>query len=973
MRKLILLFLCGAGFSGAFGQRDYAKLVNPFIGTGGHGHTFPGASMPFGMMQLSPDTRLEGWDGCGGYHYTDSVIYGFSHTHLSGTGIPDYCDVLLMPFTGEVHWNNTDYRSPFSHQREQASPGYYAVHLDKNNIDVALTTSYRSGMHQYSFPADAKTGSVLIDLKHRDEVLDAYFEKVNDHEIKGYRRSKSWAQDQTVFFYIKFEQAISEIKINDGNKVSSDIGQLKGKSIQASLNFILPADHKIHCKIGISGISIEGAKLNLDTEIPDWNFEKVHQNAVAAWNKELSKIDVKGGKPEDQAIFYTALYHTFLVPNIYQDVDGQFRSTDLKVHKAYNFTNYTVFSLWDTYRAYNPLMTIINRKRTNDWIQTFLAQYQYGGMLPVWELSGNETFCMIGYHSVPVIVDAYKKGINGFDKNLALQAMQSYAESNRFGLPYYMQNGYLSNEVEHESASKTLEYAFDDWCIAQFAKWNGSQQTYLKFIQRAHNYQNLFDPQTHNMRGKLQGIWYTPFDPKEINNFYTEGNSWQYSFAAPHDIENLIRLHGGREAFAAKLDELFSTSSKTTGRDQSDVTGLIGQYAQGNEPSHHMAYLFNFAGMPWRTQELIHKICREFYKNDPDGLIGNEDCGQMSAWYILSAMGIYEVCPGTGDYELGTPLFDEVRLHLENGKQFVISAKGRSEDAKYVAGTLLNGKPNSKSFISYNDIWKGGHLEFTMSNQPDHQWATKKEDCPKTEIDDSVFVAVPYFDLPNNKFKEPLKVAIKALDHAADIYYGISKTKQIPVFRKYSEPFVIDSNCTVFTYAVKGKTQSKTVVQDFYRMPNDREITIQSKVNPMYTGGGVDLLIDGMEGSPNWRSGGWQGYYDQDFEAIIDLKKVRDVRFAGVHVLQDVSPWILYPKEVIFYTSIDGKNFKEAARVANKADQQMSPAEVQELGSVVNWKTRYVKVKAVNGGKLPAWHESAGMPSHLFIDEVIIR
>ena len=667
MKKLILLLLGGVCCGGVFGQRDYTKLVNPFVGTGGHGHTFPGASMPFGMMQLSPDTRLEGWDGCGGYHYTDSVIYGFSHTHLSGTGIPDYCDILLMPFTGNVQWDNKEYRSSFSHKNEKASPGYYEVLLDKNKINVELTTSFRSGMHQYSFPANTKTGSVLIDLKHRDIVLDSYIEQVNDHEIRGYRRSKSWAQDQTVYFYIRFEQPLKGFELFDGKNTSNTNKVLQGKSVQAAVSFGLPADRKIRCKVGISGVSMEGAKLNLDTEITGWNFEQVHQLAVKEWNKELSKIDVKGGKPEDQTIFYTALYHTFLVPNIYQDVDGQYRSTDLKVHKAYDFTNYTVFSLWDTYRAYNPLMTIINRKRTNDWIKTFLAQYQYGGMLPVWELSGNETFCMVGYHSVPVIVDAYQKGINGFDKNVALQAMQSYAESNRFGLTYYMKNGYLGNDMEHESASKTLDYAFDDWCIAQFAKWNGNQQTYLKFIQRAHNYQNLFDPQTHYMRGKIQGIWYSPFDPKEINNFYTEGNSWQYSFAAPHDIENLIRLHGGKEAFANKLNELFTTSSQTTGRDQSDVTGLIGQYAHGNEPSHHMAYLFDYVGMPWRTQELVHKICREFYKNDPDGLIGNEDCGQMSAWYVLSSMGIYEVCPGTGAYVFGTPLFDEVRINLENG------------------------------------------------------------------------------------------------------------------------------------------------------------------------------------------------------------------------------------------------------------------------------------------------------------------
>ncbi|HEX2607934.1 MAG TPA: GH92 family glycosyl hydrolase, partial [Flavisolibacter sp.] len=624
-----LLLLCVT--TEAFAQKDYTRLVNPFIGTGGHGHTYPGASWPFGMVQLSPDTRMADWDGSSGYHYSDSTIYGFSHTHLSGTGIPDYCDLLFMPFTGSVKWDHEAYRSGFAHSSEKASPGYYEVFLDKDKIKAQLTTGIRSGMHQYTFPGD--DAGLLIDLMHRDEVLDSKIEMISDHEVQGMRRSKSWAADQQLYFYIRFEQPIREFLINSNQQELSAVKSASGKALKAAIRFPKGGGRQIRIQVGLSNISMEGARKNLEDDLKSWSFEKVRLTAQAAWNKELSKVDISGGTRDEQVCFYTALYHTFLVPNLNQDADGQFRGTDGKVHQAKGFTNYSVFSLWDTYRAYNPLMTLLNPGRTQDWIQTFLAQYQYGGMLPVWELAGNETFCMVGYHSIPVITDAYQKGIRGFDAKLALAAMRSYAESDRFGLPQYRKMGYISNEKEHESVSKTLEYAFDDWCISQFARWQGDTATSNRYLKRGQQYKNLFDPVSGHMRGKIQATWYSPFDAREINNFFTEGNSWQYSFAVPQDISSLIQLYGGKAAFAAKLNELFTTSTQTTGRDQQDVTGLIGQYAQGNEPSHHMAYLFNYAGMPWRTEELIHSICTNFYRNTPDGLIGNEDCGQMSAWY----------------------------------------------------------------------------------------------------------------------------------------------------------------------------------------------------------------------------------------------------------------------------------------------------------------------------------------------------
>jgi predicted alpha-1,2-mannosidase len=957
-------------------QTNYTSLVNPFIGTGGHGHTYPGATLPFGMIQLSPDTRGADWDGSSGYHYSDTVIYGFSHTHLSGTGIPDYCDLLFMPFTGDVKWNSNEYRSPFSHKSEIATPGYYAVQLEKGNIKAELTTSVRSGMHQYTFPRNASEGSILIDLKWRDEVLESWIEKVSATELRGLRRSKSWAQNQYLYFDIKFEKPIKEYNVlsDDGKIVNS--ARVEGKNLRLAVRFDLPTNKILRAKVGISGVSAEGAKLNLDTEIKAWNFDQLRGNARSAWNKELNKIVIKGGTKEQQTVFYTALYHTFLVPNIYQDVDGQYRGTDLKIHRATTGTNYSVFSLWDTYRAYHPLMSIINQKRTADWVSTFLRQYEDGGMLPVWELSGNETFCMIGYHSVPVIVDAYQKGIRGFDTKLMLKAMQSYAESDRFGLNFYVANGFLGNDKEHESASKTLEYAYDDWCIAQFAKMTANDSVYKEYIQRAQNYKNLFDPSTHNMRGKVQGMWYSPFDAKEINNFYTEGNSWQYSFAVPQDIETLIQLHGGKQAFARKLNELFTTSSQTTGREQSDVTGLIGQYAHGNEPSHHMAYLFNYVGMPWKTQELIHRICSEFYTNDPDGLIGNEDCGQMSAWYILSAMGLYQVCPGSGEYVLGSPLFDEVTINLENGKQFIIKANRGSSHDQYTVATKLNGQSSNRSYLLHTDLMKGGKLEFTIASKPSENWGTAQKDLPHSKISAQSIIPVPYFDMTTNKFKDNINVVVRDVNPNTALRYAIVASESNDnrySWTTYSKPFSVTQSCRVIVEAKLNDRTSKPVVQMFYKTPSDKSITIQSKVSSMYTAGGPDALIDGIEGMTNWRTGEWQSYFDQDFVAIVDLKKTRPINHLGIHVLQDVSPWIVYPKQVEFEISEDGKTFTPLTTVKNLVPTEERGPVVQELGAEVNANTRYVRVTAKTGGPLPAWHESAGQPTHIFIDEVIVR
>ncbi|MDB5110263.1 MAG: hypothetical protein JWR67_1377, partial [Mucilaginibacter sp.] len=636
--SLVGFMLLFAVSSHAQRKKDYTKYVDPFIGTGGHGHTYPGAVLPFGMVQLSPDTRLTGWDGCSGYHYTDTTVYGFSHTHLSGTGIADYCDVLFMPTTGEAQFKNTDYRSGFQKKNEAASPGYYKTRLDKYNIDVELTATTRAGMHRYTYPKTTQA-NIIIDLQHRDEVLDSWIEILNDHEVRGYRRSKSWANDQSVYFYAKFSKPFKTYGIAVNDQLQNG-KKAEGKNIKLYIRFDNPGE--VISKVGISAVSADGALKNLDTEIPDFDFKRVQKEAKEAWNKELSKIQVEGAAPapvnempalnnlnsgypprKSQPVkkvvvpdyakiklttFYTALYHCMLAPNIYSDVDGQYRGLDQKIHTAQGFNYYTVFSLWDTFRAENPLLNLIDRKRTLDFVKTFLAMYEQGGLLPIWPLASNETYCMVGNHAIPVIVDAYAKGIRDFNADEAFTAMKAAVNRNQFGLDSYRKNGAVLADNEAESVSKTLEYAYDDWCIAQMAKMLNKQQDYVEYIQRAQYWKNMYNNQNGFMQARVNGGWYTPFEPTEVNRNFTEGNSWQYTFLVPQDVEGLIGQMGGKENFTTKLNELFTTNSKLSGVQQADVTGLIGQYAHGNEPSHHMAYLFNFTDEPNKTQYYINKI-----------------------------------------------------------------------------------------------------------------------------------------------------------------------------------------------------------------------------------------------------------------------------------------------------------------------------------------------------------------------------
>lgn len=926
----------------ATAQQDLTRYVNPFIGTGGHGHTFPGAIVPYGMVQLSPDTRLTGWDGCSGYHYSDSKIYGFSHTHLSGTGISDYGDILLIPSVGR------NYSGRFQHRNETATPGYYSVKLDDENVLVELTTTARVGMHRYTFPA-TEEANITIDLAHRDKVIDSDLRVTSKTTVVGWRRSQAWAKDQIIYFAVEFSQPFTA---------------------QGSVfRFDTRAGAPVLVKVGISAVDSDGALKNLHTEISHWDFDKVRADAKAAWNAELNKITVSGGTVSQLTNFYTSLYHVMTVPNLFMDVDGRYRGRDFKTHVADGFSNYTVFSLWDTFRAAHPLYTIIDRKRTRDFIKTFLVQYEQGGRLPVWELAANETDTMIGYHAVSVIADAAVKGIDGFDLNEAFVAMKHSAEFREHrGLAAYIDQGFISTEDERESVSKVLEYAYDDWCIAQVARMLGKKDDYERYSRRAQSYKNVFDSATGFMRPRSNGGWVEPFDPREVTFAFTEANSWQYTFFAPQDVSGLIALMGGRERFARKLDQLFSADSQTTGREQVDITGLIGQYAHGNEPSHHMAYLYNYVGQPWKTQSRTQQIMAQFYKPEPDGLIGNEDCGQMSAWYVLSAAGFYPVTPGSNIYAIGSPLFREVRFNLENGKSFVVRAVNRSERNVYIQSAKLNGKVYNKSFLSHQDLMNGGEIVFTMGPRPNMKWGTGPGNEPIARIVGPEIVPVPAIKATGKTFRGRMEIGIAG---TANLYYTIDGSAP----RKFVKPFFIEADTTVKAFAIAADgRRSMVVTAKYHRIPHDWKLTLESRYSPQYTGGGDFALIDGIRGTTNWSSGSWQGYWGNDFVAVLDLGKVQEVSKVGAGFLQDMGSWIWMPQRVEFALSMDGRNFDPAITIANDVSEKQEGVVTRDLvKSIPPKQARYVRIRAVNFGKIPAWHPGNGGDAWIFMDEIIIQ
>ena len=837
------------------------RFADPMVGTDAHGHTFPGAVAPFGMIQLSPDTRPRAgdWDGCSGYHYSDSLIYGFSHTHLSGTGCDDWCDILISPGV-----------STFSHANEHAEPGFYSVLLD-NGVQVRLAAGRRVAMHEYSFAKGP--AQLTLDLRHRDP-LESYEIHFGPGWCSGKRVSNSWAQHQHVYFYIEFS--------NKGKCALSEDGKV------ATFTF---SGKEIALKVAISSVSEENARENLRSEYPN-SLEELRESTAKLWDKYLKKVRCPRGDKEHKRRFYTALYHTGIHPSLYSDSNGEYRGMDGKIHVAIGWERYTVFSTWDTFRGEHPLLFEIEPERSADFIQSMISVYEENGKLPVWELSGWETDCMIGYNSAPIIADAVARGIKGFDLEKAFEAMVASSMRPEYGLESFRRNGLVLADDEHESVSKTLEYAYDDWCVAQVAKALGHQEEYERYMESAQFWRNVFDPSTGFMRARLNGRWYTPFDPREVNNNYTEANSWQYSFFVPHDVAGLMDALGGKDAFEARLDGLFSAPEGTTGRDQADITGCIGQYAHGNEPSHHIPYLYNAIGRQKKAKKTVNRIMETLYSSAPDGLCGNDDCGQMSAWYVLSALGKYPMCPGL------------------TGKQ-----------------TLTQ--------------------------------------VPKT------IVTNPWFEMESDIFTDSLVVKIGG---EGELFWRVDGMN---AFMPYSGEIRINKSFTLEAYSEVDGVRSFVTRSEVHKAFNDRDIDIHSECSKQYSAGGPFGLIDNRRGGENWRTGGWQGYQGTDFEAVIDLREVKEVGYISAGFLQDAKSWIFMPSEVEYLLSEDGVNYESVAVIPTTVSDtdlnvQIWNCSWSAFSQPVIPEARYVKVRAKNYGDLPEWHPGAGYPAYIFIDEIVI-
>jgi predicted alpha-1,2-mannosidase len=712
---------------GAAAGKGLTQYVDPFIGTGAHGHVFLGANVPYGAVQLGPVNLSKGWDWCSGYNYSDSTITGFSHTHLSGTGIGDLGDISVMPQIEDVKY------ALFAHQDEVAKPGYYRVKLKGSGIKAELTASKRVGFHQYTFPA-AKESKIILDLRPGigwDAATETYIYQENETTVSGYRYSKGWAADQRIYFTAVFSRPIRQFSVYDSTVLQQG-KQLKGLFVKGVAIFDTEKNEKIGLKVAISPVSIANAKLNIQAEIPGWDFNQQVSAANAEWNHELGRIVIQTDRADKKRIFYTALYHTMIAPSLFNDVNGDYFGADKQVHRNTAFSNYTTFSLWDTYRAAHPLTTLINPERASDLVNTMLAIYQQQGKLPVWHLVGNETDCMVGNPAIPVIADAYLKNIGGFDKDLAYEAMKVSGMRDDRGLAFVKKYGYIPADSVVENVAMGLEFAIADWSLAQVSKKRGNVTDYGYWSKRGQHYRNYFDKETGFMRGRISDAqWRTPFNPIAAvhqKDDFTEGNAWQYSWLVPQDVEGLVGLMGGPKAFESRLDSLFIVKDTAGVIASNDISGLIGQYAHGNEPSHHITYLYGYLGKPAKTAAKVRYIMEHLYTDKPDGLSGNEDVGQMSAWYVFSALGFYPVNPVNGQYVFGSPVVNHAVLKVGQGKTFQVSVKNNTGKNQYIQSIVWNGKHYSKAYILHSDIVKGGEMTITMGPKPSASWGVKPAD-----------------------------------------------------------------------------------------------------------------------------------------------------------------------------------------------------------------------------------------------------
>lgn len=877
--KKILLYIFSIIFLASCSEESKAPIdyVDPFIGTGFHGHTYPGATVPYGAVQLSPDTRKGNWDACSGYHYSDSTIIGFSHTHLSGTGCIDLGDILFHPTTKNITTETSSFviePIAFSHTEEEASPGYYSVNFKEEGILAELTATRYAGVHRYTFDKGLSS-SLIIDMEHllTDETVDMIsLKQTASNEITWMRRSQGWVTNQYIHFVAQFSKDFSFVTIDEGNK-------------QAILHFGKSDGTPIVAKVGISIVSEENAKENLAHDVKDFDFDAVHTQARVLWSEELGSIVVESKNTDALRNFYTAMYHAKVVPNIASDVNGQYRRHDMQIaQQAEGHKYYSTFSLWDTFRAWNPLMTLIDTRLVNDMVQSFITMYDASGELPLWPLSAGETNTMIGYHSVSVIADAYLKGIldESFNIQKAYEAMKVSSDKNKKGSDYYIQYGFIPSNIKKESVSCLLEFAYDDWCIAQVAEKLGYTEDAERYKERALSYINVFDGHTKFFRGKrMDGNWESPFNPYAPGRAYTEATAWQYRFFVPHDVNGMKQLFGGREEFIDALDHLFSTESKVDG-DMVDITGMIGQYVQGNEPSHHMAYLFNYAGQPWKTQYWTRRILDELYHPTPEGISGNEDCGQMSAWYILSSLGLYQVCPGTDQFILTSPLFDKATINLANGKQLLITANNPAKNI-YIEKVTLNGVEIENNYLTYEQITSGGTLEYILTDKPNEKRGTDPKTYPYSLTKEDV-VSIPYTTKDLDLFLDEVYVPLASATEGAKIFYTLDGSEPNEQSTLYSDSIKINKTTTLKAKAYKdgytpSRTFSITATKAELKRPT-ATVASQTGVKYTYYEGLFSMVADvlkakplnsGIMTVPSIESAALEDHFAYIFEGLIDV------------------------------------------------------------------------------------------------------
>lgn len=981
MRRILLPLCLIALFSCA--QKEVLSpvdSVNLFIGTDGHGHTFPGATLPGGFVQLSPDTGTDGWDWCSGYHSSDNSIIGFSHSHLSGTGAADLGDILFMPSLrpefkpGTKEDPDSGYRSRFSHDNETAKPGYYSVELDDAKTFVELTATQHAGIQKYTFRSEAPH-YVVLDLAFgiQDEATETSVTMVSDTAIEGYRRSRGWADDHTVFFHAEFSAPFVSMQVNaDGVESKATAGlTVNGKEVVSVMEFAKDVNPLV-IKVGISYVDIEGAKNNLEVETSGRNFEEVAEEAYDIWKNKLSKVYVSG--PQDRReIFYTALYHALVAPYMMSDVDGRYRSSNRNVYKS-DEPNYGLFSTWDTFRALHPLMTIVDPETNAEFAKSMIRYYKESGRLPVWDLNMRENFCMIGYHSIPVITDAYFKGAQ-IDAPLALEAMvHSATEDSYQGLGHYRHYRYMPSDLEPNSVSKALEMSYDDWCIAMMAKALGREDIYNEFIVRAQYYKNHLDPADTFMKGRdSHGRFRKDFSPTQISilgqSDFTEGNSWHYTFFAPQDINTMIELMGGDEKFIAKLEELFNSETENNGASP-DVSGMIGNYAQGNEPSHHVAYLYAYAGQQWRSAFRVNQICEEMFTTARDGLCGNEDCGQMSAWYCMSAMGFYEVTPGSCIYVLGSPQMDTVKVG-----NFELVAANRSDKNIYIGSATWNGQPYTKSYITHDMLVSGGKLVLNMQGTPQPSFGAEETDRPHSVISDNVMSSeqllkdvsfAPFVDVEERFFEDSLAVTPLSILNG-DIHYTMDMSEPTAKSPVCNGPIVLKDDCFLKLAADNGNG----IISRVYGVQFCKGRLVGAKIEfpdpaPQYSGKGAETLTDGLSGGTAYSGGGWLGWNGGDITITVTLPSKRHISSVGLDFLASVETWIALPSG--FKVEFEDGTTAEVV-IPEGTDKEQRTAFFAAKCNVEASSFKIILPKNV----IPSWHRSHDKPAWVFVDEIVVK